>query len=196
MATPCVKRQATDTATASPSSLLFPHTDWSLCPSLRRLDALHPFLLTLTAGLLYLPQLKPPLLYAHTLALEADMSIPVVSARAHGQIVLVRLQPTRVALRIFVDPFCPCSTSTANPSCQPCPMNCMSMCVAPTVFFILLNFMTTKFVTRSLQMHGPHAFRSSSASAIATIGQPSKAFGSSSCSCKGAATTAAVPTTN
>jgi len=33
------------------------------------------------------------------------MSIPVVSSRAHGQIVLVRLQPTGVALRIVVDPF-------------------------------------------------------------------------------------------
>ena len=45
-------------------------------------------------------------------------------------------------------------------------------------------------------MPGPHAFRSSSASAIATIGRPSKASGSSSCSCKGAATAAAVPITN
>ena len=105
-ATPRDKRQATDTATASPSSLFFPHRLVSvpILPFVGSKPSI-PFHQLSQLDCCTFPN-SSPLSFTHPiLALKADMSIPVVSARAHGQIVLVRLQPVGVAPRILVDPF-------------------------------------------------------------------------------------------
>ena len=108
------------------------------------------------------------------------MSIPVISSRTTGQVVLVRVMSTNGLYLLYL--IFPRSIFLPRLQCRRCLSNYMSTLVH-TSFCCHSNFIIP-IVTRSLRMRGRRAFRSSSVYAVGIIGPYSRVYGSFSCSCK------------